>query len=339
MSVIVPIRLPVRGQLDTANPVTDRPPGTLVRARDLHARYWGPRAGPKAFTRVWEGPGTASLYDAITVTGATTDAIGRSYEDQFRNLGLQFTLDLWLQYPSAAYSAGSDRVGVCEFVIGTSGGSLAVNLFGESHSDHERIEVITATTDGGVTPDAAVTVTATTRLSIGSGQTDKAHVRFVRNGASGTLLLNGVSVGSTSALHATHGIGAAAGNAGAMYLHSSGSGNTTFRGRILAAALRDGAFSSAPVEASLPCAPRARNVHFYYLGRSYALGGADHYFDAGPFGAHARIIGSNYTLAASNDNAFPAPSPIQGMRSFTTRTGRSATAVVSGGVLSHALVS
>lgn len=329
-------RLDVRGDLDTVNPVGDRPPGTLVQAYDLSPRAWGPRRGNRAFASPWISPGVSSLYDYLTATGASTTAIGRNYEDQFGNLGTQYTLDLWVQYPSSAYSAGSDLIGIYNF---GSVGYLAVNIYGASHTDHEKVEVEIRTCDSASVVDTPVTFAGATRISVGSAQTNKHHIRVVRDGASAYLYLNGVLDGSTGSLVASHGNTKVAGDQALVTLHNGASANDTFRGRIMGAVLRDGAFSSYPIENVMPVNPMGRNVHHYFLGRNYDMGGADHYMDLSRNGVHARIIGSNYSVTASNDNAAPAPCAVQGFTSWTTRTNRNAVSVLCGGLLSTNVVS
>lgn len=342
----VPLVLPVRGDLDTASPITDRPLGGLVRARDVHSQRWGPKKGMQSFARAWESPGVASLYDTITLTtGASTFGQGLSYEDQFRDLGTKWTVDLWLQLSSVAYAAAKDEIGLYKFLVNNGGagvGVIDISILGPNVTDHERVRVEIGTTTYAGAGDAVVGFTGATRLSVGTAQTDKYHVRVVRDGTTATLYLNGVSDGSTTGLSATHGIYGAPGSAGNVTIGTSYNlpdATVTFKGTIYGAWLRDGAFANAPIESVMPCNPHARNVHHAYLGRNIALGGVDHYFDAGRFGAHARMNGAGYTVTASNDNTAPAPASVQGVSTWTTRTNRTATSVLCGGILSTAGVS
>lgn len=342
----VPLVLNVRGDLDTSAPVTDRPLGALTRARDMHSQRWGPREGSQSFTRVWESPGTASLYDGITLNGTNqARAFGHSLEDAFGDLGTTFTLDLWIRAADFTYAAAVDRIGVYSFGkrIGTTGSCVTVNLFGGLQTDHERIEVRIITAPTRATVASTVTFTGSTRLTAGSTQTLKHHIRVVRDGANGYLYLNGILDGSTSSLSATDPINRPLGSVADVLLwYSADAGDITFNGSIYGAVLRDGAFRTDPIEAVMPCSPFARNIHHYYLGRNYALGGEPHIFDAGRFAAHARVIytvGADYTVTSSNDNAAPAPAVVQGLRTWTTRTNRTATTVAVGGQLNTAIVS
>lgn len=339
----LPISLDVRGELNTAYPVGDMPPGTLVAAPDVAHRALGPRRGSGAFTQAMEGPGTASLYDAITLNG-TNNARGlaRTYEDAFGDLGTKFTLDLWFRLEATAYASAVNRVGVYAFNSSGSGAGIDVNVFGGAHSDHERIEVRISTSPTRATAASVVAFTGATRLLAGTTQTHKQHVRVVRDGANGYLYLNGVLDGSTSGLAANDPINKVYGYPCDVLLGTSETADISFLGHVYGAWLRDGAFATQPVEARMPHAPFARNVHHAYVGRSIALGGDVHFFDAGRFGAHARLIansGADYSVTSSKDNAAPAPCLVQGLKTWTTRTGRTATSVMVGGQLCTAGVS
>lgn len=341
----VRIPLDVRGDIDTSMPISDRAPGVLVEARELSPRFWGAKRGNGAYTRSWEGPGTASLYGGVTLAHASSGSYGEAttYEDQFRDLGTKFTLDLYFRLEAIAYASAVNSIALYSF--GCNNASIDMVIRGGAHSDHERIYVSLITsvdrTPGNF--DAAVTFTGSTRIAYGTAQTDKHHIRLVRDGANATLYLDGVSDGSTSGLAATHGMWSALGTTQATCRLGGGSlGNISYVGHIYGAWLRDGAFTSQPIENRMPCSPWARNVHHAYLGRTIAYGGADHFFDAGRFGAHARIINiaaSDYSITASNDDSAPAPSPVQGLRTWTTRNNRTASSVMCGGVLSTAIIS
>ena len=335
----LPIPLNVRGDLDTANPVTDRAPGSLIAAADVHPRTWGPREGSKKFTGIWEGPGTASLYDGVTFTGAASQlAEGRSFEEQFGDLGTKFTLDLWFRLEATAYAAGIAKIAVFEFLENTSASRISVSIWGPSETDHEKLYVAVKTSASRTTSDTLVAITGGTRLSVGTAQTDKQHVRLVRDGATMTLFLNGQSDGVSTSLSATHGILRPVGDKAFWFAGFTQDAGATFKGRWYGAVLRDGAFNANPVEATMPSDPFAKNVHLYALGRNYALGGDAHLMDLSRFGAHGRVNGSP-TFASSNDDTFPAPARIQGLRSWTDRNNRTVSTVAAGGQLSSVIVS
>ncbi len=338
-------KLDVRGEIDTAMPIADRPHGTLVVATDLDSKSWGPRRGSQRFTGVWEGPGTASLYDEITFPGTGSNyAIGAVAGD----LGTAFTLDLWARVTDVSGVTGTNAMGLYQFYVGGIG-ILDVSLRGPNHADHERVHVEITTSASRSSSDARVAFTGATRLSVGSTQMDKHHLRFVRDGATLTLYLDGVADGSTSSLAATHGLNSTLGQSAAVTLGTSfahaDNGSTLltvvpWKGQIFGAWLRDGAFSTQPIEARMPCAPRARNVRHAYLGRKHALGDSTGYvYDASRYGAHAKFQDTGWSASGAVDNAAPAPAPVQGIRSWQTRANRTASSVLVGGQLSTAVVS
>lgn len=336
------INLPVRGPLDTADPISDRPPGTLVEAIDLSPRYWGPRVGSLAFTRIWEGPGTASLYDYITLKGTNNArGLGRSYEPQFRDLGTTFTLDLWFRIEEWTYAASAVEVGIYEFSC--SGiGDISVGVYGGTQGGNElKLKVGITTSASRSSPASTVTITGTTALSTGTTELDKHHVRVVREGATATVFLNGAQDGQTTSLSATNPINSGFNSPGNVILGISSTSDLSFYGRIFGAVLRDGAFDTHPIEKVMPHDPWARTVRHYILGRDVTFGGEHHFFDAGRFAVHPRLIynsGSDYSVTSSNDNGFPAPAVVQGMRTWTSRYNRTVTSVMAGGALSSSIV-
>lgn len=339
-----PFSLPLncRADLDTAMPATDRPPGTLLEAKDCHYRYVGPKKGCQAFTCIGEGPGTSSFYNGITLNGVgSASATAVSYEDAFRDLGTTFTLDLWFRLEDLAYASAVNRIGLYEFA--PNAGAIDVNIFGGAHTDHERIEVSITTSPTRTTSATPVTFKSTTRLTAGTAQTDKRHLRVVRNGANGYLYLDGVLDGTgTTSISATNPINGAYGSSATVVLGSSSISNITFKGGIYGALLRDGVYTTYPIEATMPLLSWSRGTHHHHLNHAYTLGSDDHYFDAGRFGVHARLhgtSGASYTVAGGADNTAPAPSPVQGLRTWTTRTNRTATSCLCGGLMSTAGVS
>lgn len=336
------LKLDCRANLETSMPVSDRDPGVLVEAPDLSGKFIGPRRGDSSFTRCWEGPGTAALYDKITfTTGASTFATGVSYEDQFRDLGTAFTLDLYFRLSAVAYASGKDEIGLYSF-LANSLGKIDVTIMGPNSTDHERIRVRVITTNTRIVADTAVTITGTTRIQYGTDQINKQHVRVVRDGKNLYLYLNGVLDASSSSLVATSPLYATLGTKATVLLGKTSNladPTVTLKGNIYGAILRDGAFTSQPIEATMPCAPWAPNVHHYYIGRAYPTSSLSRVFDASRYGAHATISGSNYSVVSANDNTAPAPAIVQGIKTWTTKTNRTATSVLCGGVLSTAIVS
>lgn len=327
--------LPVTGDLDTANPVGNRPYGTLVEAKDLSGRFWGPREGSQSFTRVWEGPGTAALYDNISLQASTdTYGLGQTYEPQFRDLGLSFTLDLWIRSDGTSYATGNTTIGIYNFRAGSIG-DISVYLLADGAGANEgKILVQVITSETLIKADPAKSMTSSNTISTGSEQDKKHHIRVVRDGTTMTLYIDGVQEAQSTALLNSP-INAAVDAPSTVYLGSTSTADISFQGDIYGAVLRSGAYDSLPIEGVMPHSPWAPNVHHYILGRNIDFGGGDdHYFDAGRFAVHPRIIGSSYTVTSSNDDTAPAPAIVQGLTTWTTRTNRTATSVMVGGKLS-----
>ena len=335
------LNLDTRADLDTVSPVAGVAPGVLVDAQDLAPDYWGPRKGNASFTRSWEtATGTSSLYDEITLAGTGTYARARSFEEQFRDLGTKFTLDLWFRLSETAYSGAENIIGLYRWSAGS--GEIAVWIRGAGHASVGKMAASIITTPTRSSADSTVTLSGATAIPLGTDQDDKVHVRLVRDGATATLYLNGVSDATSSSLVAGSQIFSTVGSAANVSLGSSVLSPTTeatFKGIIYGAVLRDGAFTSEPIEAVMPCAPWARNVHHHYLGRPVSFGGAVHYFDAGRFAAHAAMTDVGYSTSSAYDLAVPAPAPVQGMRTWTTRTNRTATSVAVGGGVYTGIIS
>src|SRR5678815_5991474 len=98
-------------------------------------------------------------------------------------------------------------MGLYDLYIG-SGFAISISIRGPNHADHERVHVELITSSGGVA-DPIVVFTGETRLSIGSAQANKHHIRLVRSGTSARLYINGVydtSEVAPPALVATHGM-------------------------------------------------------------------------------------------------------------------------------------
>lgn len=347
MAERVAVQLPINGELDTANPVTDRPPGTLVEARDVSPRWWGPREGSLAFTRIGEGPGTAMLYNYFDFTQSALP--NGSYlksnfnEDAHRDLGTAFTLDLTFRVTNLTYASSKDCIGLYHF--NSDGGDVSLWIGSSAAPDSEagKIRCAIRTSSARGTPDTAVTFVSSSAISTGTTQEENQHVRVVRNGATATMYLNGVSVGSTSSLVATQGIYGDYGTAAAIsfgftnYVTGSYSTEYPLKGRLYAAVMRDGAYSTAPIEFLPPTSCRARNVHHYFLGRQFSNGTNDHGIDLSRYGAHPRIAvigsGGGYSIVAANSSAPPAFGMTQGIGTWTTKRGKTVAAVMVGGQL------
>lgn len=267
--------LPVTGDLDTANPKGNRPYGTLVEAKDLSGRFWGPREGSQSFTRAWEtdGPGNGTLYDGITLLGTNQVAgVASSYEHQFRDLGTTFTLDIWFRLDETAYATSDDEIGLYSF--NTSVGAISVGIHGGTQGGNAtKVLVAIDTSTTRSTAASTVSFTSTNTVSAGTDQEDKHHLRIVRDGATATLFIDGVQEGQTTGLSAINPINGPLDTRAIVQLGGSGTSDVALKGAIFGCVLRDGTYDSLPIEGVMPHSPWAPNVHHYYLGRNIDFGG------------------------------------------------------------------
>lgn len=346
----VPISLNVREALDTSNPISDRAPGTLVEAKDLNSRFWGPKDGSLSLTRAWEGPSSALYRTYINLLGddAVTESgfLAYSYEDQFRDLGTSWTVDLIFRADSISHASASTQVELLRFGNGAIGPAaltaIQIYIHGSAQASAGKIGVYIQTTSSRDVSSTAVEFTGNTALTFGSGQQYVHHVRLVRDGATATLYLNGVSDGSTSSIVATEPHESAIGSERRVRLWMGRLTHATFgpfKGHGMLAMLRDGAYATAPIEAVIPADPRARNVHFCYLNKKIFDGTTTYVMDLSRYGAHARVDGTGWAAVTGPLTGPPACAPVQGMATFTSRRGRTISMVMAGGVLSRKYVS
>ena len=188
MATRLPLDLTVRGPLNTSDPKSDRPPGTLLEAQDLAHRWWGPRRGRK--TVAWPigsesrqvTPGRA----AINFTSG--DFVTGQIVDYAQDIKDSFTLDIVLRLRQAP--AGSEEI----FQWRTaSAADLIVRL--HSSATYGRVQVFF----NGISGGAHLTGSAILANGI-SDDTKIAHIRVVRDGTSAYLYVNGVLDDSATGL-------------------------------------------------------------------------------------------------------------------------------------------
>jgi hypothetical protein len=333
------IPVPVRGEIDTRNPITDRAPGTLVTARDLHPSHWGPRRGSLSFTRAWESPGTALLYDIVNFTQATTTyALGGAADEHYRDMGTKFTVDVWFRLEDTGYAAGQTNISVFTFYAGGNVGGnpgVFVSVTGPAHASPNKVTVGVRTAPDRSTIDSLVTLTSSTSVLVGTAQKDISHVRVVRDGANAYLYLNGVLEASSAGVVASSGVLGGLDGRGSVGV-CFGAGGVGLKGTFYLGVVRDGSFRTQPIESVPPTNPLARNVHAYVVGSQLATGGAAHLTDLSRFAVHPKVVGSALTFSGANSNSAPANARVQGFRSWTTRGGKVASAALVGGVLTVA---
>lgn len=323
MATRIPIILDTQEELNTADPQTNRPSGTLVAAPDVHHHYWGPRVGTKAYTHALESSGSAMGYDYITMTGGSATA--SSYNPQWRDWGTKWTLDLFFKLREYAY-AGTTPIGIFEYQI-NSVSCLRIRIL-TTVADQGKIEVL-------VTPTGVVggTIT-TTAIDPLAGSVPHVHLTVVRDGESITVYDQGVSIGtgSTSTTRGFTGTGTQTGDL-TLAFNPTGT-NIYFDGNIYAAVWRVGVFNTLPFENYPPSDCRDMSIRSYLLGADLSYGANAHsYWDLGPYQHHALLSGTSgvqFTTTAGPDNRNYF-APVQGFGTATTRDGKVMTTVIVGG--------
>lgn len=342
MGQMRPFALPIDGELDTNNPITDRPPGTLVVARDCESHFFGPRKGSLAPTRTWEEPGTAIFYDSVTMTSDDTYWHVGGYEDQQRDLGTQLTMDIWFRITDFAYNSGT----ILLYSFLNTGGQVMIGI--DSAANTRRLYTGFISSSARGTPNTTFTMVGTTLVTAGSTQAHRHHVRCIRDGSQWSVYLDGLADAATSSsgtivateriegvINGAFGLGIGGQNTGTILPGTE----AKLKGIVYAALLRDGAYTQAPIEATLPHNSRGRGVHHYFINRKWDNGTTNyHGTDLSRYGCHPRIVGTNYTASGAQDNNPPASGVVQGLTTWSTRKGRTATAVMVGGLLTRKFI-
>ena len=331
------IALNPRGQLDTANPPTDRPPGTLVEATDVHLQHLGPRGGAMALS--WPHGATAyptaaprlitfdSSYD-LTITGAL------DYKEQ-ASLGTQWTFDMLLRVTSEA----ANHYDLFTWVCGTSPSLVRGILLTMQGTDDgaaaRKLVVTTATapTAGGTV--TTYTLTSATALVVGAADENIYHVRVVRDGAGLYLYLNGVLDNSIATLTAENPSQNAGSDNTAYWSMCSGGNN--FPGQIYYVTMRTGAYRTVPMSAVMPRHTLFRNCKLAIipsLMSSSATLQANQYIpDYSRFEAHGMVVDGFASVATTASSSGLIGTPVQGIGHYTGVDGIASNSVMVGGRL------
>lgn len=335
MGQMVPVIINPRGPLDTTNPVTDRLPGTLRTAVDVHPRYWGPRKGMKAFTRTWEESGSGIYTNYYVYAGVDDSTFMLTDNAHVRDLGLKFTLDLWVRLNDITYASAKDNVGLIThdvynggYVAGTAVGYVRIKVI-TSGADAGKLKVLIKPTSSRGVAGTEVTFTTSTTLGVGTTVEDRHHLRLVRDGATATLYKDGTSIGSTSSLAVQPILGSYTGQ-GSVELGVCVASPTEgfWKGEIFGAMMRDGAYSSV-FNSTLPSNASGRNVHYFLVSRQLS-GSKDHIPDFSNMANHSVVIGGPSVTAATS-NIPPINAPVQGMTTWSNPAGKTITTVAVGG--------
>lgn len=321
--------LSVRGALDTENPISDRDPGTLVTALDLGHKWWGPRHGGKSFGHPHNltaadlpRPGTL-----VGFGGAGSYVVGPFVSPDQRDLGTQWSLDLVFRADSVNHDTFDEAL-IFQWVLKTTATTIkaiTVGIRGTSAGGDERkIRATITPTSAADTAATTKTLDGTTQLTVGTDQEDRHHVRLVRDGATATLFVNGVSEATASGMSRSNGHEGSS-TVGQWVLGDAT--NPYFKGRIYYVRLRDGVFDTYPLRAyPEPAFPRTQTTKLQVAG-SGTGGIVD---DLSLFQSEGVETG---TSAESEPDQWPLLTPVQAINHYTDLKGRVWNVVICGGMI------
>lgn len=337
------IVLDTKAPLDTANPPTDRDPGVLLEATDLHHRYWGPRKGGKQIAWPHNNatpPTPAPLLMPFDYASVTPSSIVGHTDAAQRDLGTKWTCDIVFRLANLDSTAGADVLSLFRWICWVSGANaygLQIGVYNTAHASAGKVYAKLTTTATPGTATAEFTLTGATTVTTGAGDTYVHHIRVVRDGVGlyvyldGTLDVSSTSLtsyyptqGPTSSLEGYWSIGRDATDIG-----------TPFTGDLYYICLRDGAFRTGPISPTCPVYATSPVVRLLLIPSVFTQTSTDRGYSMIPdysiYEAHGEIKGLRPTPAASTSFAYP--KPIQGIGSWYDMKGVSGSAVMSGGVL------
>lgn len=200
MGTPVPLPIPVSGPLDTTNPQSSVPEGTLIQATDVAHRWMGPREGHSTWNSVGAVSGAiTNLPRAIYELDGTDDYWLHPYLAEQMEVGLQWTLDAVIEPKAVGSTSGTI------FSMGDSTHTdIHLRLLGTGSGGDERKVRVTvhASTSGGAS-GSAISVTGTEQLALASAGTPLGdfsklhHIRVTRNGTALSLKVNGTEATGT----------------------------------------------------------------------------------------------------------------------------------------------
>ncbi len=348
MSNDVTISVPIStvGPLDTTNPPTDRPAGTLIEAINLGSRWWGPRIPNRADTWLGQRITTGSRQSQfLSFNGSTQYVYGVSLNDAKRDLGLRWTVDVWagLADVDSALStvAASNKLGVFDWSCGMSGSPAAILIYvggpNGPGADLKKVVCVVKTSSSPGVVGNTYTIKSSSTLSVNTSGSwvsdfDKiAHIRLVRDKANLYLYINGV-LETTQTISATEPHQGTVGSpAGYGVGYASTGAAQSFIGIIPMVMLRTDAYLGPVVATQLvPQIANADDVRLCLalidtgLARNAVLDSSDSQM-------HGTFEPTRATVSATWQ--VPGGAPIQGIGHYINRNGKHVTAAMIGGTL------
>lgn len=327
MGAMQHVELPVSGRLDTANPSTSRPPGSLVEAIETAHLWWGPRPG---FTQQTWPTRSATGY-VLDGTNDYFDLYMRS-QQQF-NLPTKWTLDVVFR-PTEVTHSSDTYVPIFQWYLS---GVATIGIYlvagGSLSGDQRKVRALVTPTSSPGVAGTSLDITGGTQVSVGTAVENVHHVRLTRDGDTLALRVDNVADATSTGLVAAqrHEAAVAASTVCHAYLgFASGlalGANHLFKGRIHTAVLRAGVVGTDATKGLRPFAfSRAAGIRLAYFGNmnggnnDQSLFGND--FTTKPATTEAESNGRPYWLE-----------PIQGGAHFVDAFGKPWNAVMTGGAL------
>lgn len=316
--------IPVRGALDTKDPESALPTGTLIDATDLAHRHIGPRPGRSVAGTV---NGLSQPARTMLTFGGVDTYILYPYLAEQHVMGLGWSIDLVFEFtglsssPMAIYCHGS-----------TANNDILITLLGSGSAagDQRKVRaIVSASTASAIS--TTTTLTGTTQLTQSGGASPAVtptvihHVRLVRNAGSLYLYVNGaLEASDTSTISSTVGNAGPGSDAGtALGRNSASAANTYFTGWIYKALVRNGIHQDLSDGFLDTCHASDPVVLLYANGGINLFFMTTEAINAGQEMSRFRNYGTvNGTEAYdSAANGFPSR-PIQSIMHYTDRYGR-----------------
>lgn len=335
------IAIPVTGPLNTADPSTNRPVGTLLQGIDASTKAIGPRRGMEQQT--WPGriPTSVSIYTPgatpdFSFDGSSTYVKGTLAREQ-ADLGNKWTLDL--AFHAFAARTTANAVQIFQWKIDSSIVAIEVGHYGSTHAQANRLYAIVKTTSsagvvgathtlvGGVVPFAAV------GSYVSGGAATRVMVRLTRDG---TTLRMTDSIGATDTdTSLTSGYGHAGTTTQSAFWYfgrdTTLGVSTTFNGLIHRVMMRDRLSEQSVIPLSMVECPFARSNSIRFSAGT-ALMTNVHVADHSSFGSHGLVSTPGTAPTINTERHYPLAKVVQGFGSFTDRDGIKQSMVLVGGL-------
>ncbi len=141
--ILVPLN--VLAPLDTSNPLSSLPPGTLVTAEDLASRWWGPRLGGASLSQPHDYATAAKLPgpgDLLAFDGTDSYVSGVFASPEQRDLNDSWTLDLSFRATSVDHGTFDDAT-IFRWELNPALDAIKVTIRGKAEGEDrdKRVEV------------------------------------------------------------------------------------------------------------------------------------------------------------------------------------------------------